>query len=97
MLAQLCSFMLQPQGVPGTQLVQLQTALSQQMNKPAILLEPLGSALRQTATQKKLVTSIQKRFHKKLLESLTTSLHRLCSPPVPIRATDRCPPHATQQ
>ena len=55
------------------QLVQLQTTLPQQMNKPAFLLKPLGSSLRQSTTQKKLVTSIQKRFHKQLLDSLTTS------------------------
>ena len=56
------------------QLVQLQTTLSLQMNKPAFLLKPLGSALRQKNTQKKRVTTIQRHFHKQLLESLTTSL-----------------------
>ena len=55
------------------QLVQLQTTLSLQMNKPAFLLQPLGSALRQKTTQKKLVTKIHRHFHKQLLESLTTS------------------------
>ena len=55
------------------QLVQLQTTLSLQMNKPAFLLKALDSALRQKATQKKRVTTIQRHFHKQLLESLTTS------------------------
>ena len=50
------------------QLVQLQTTLSQQMNKPALLIKPLGAALRQNATRKKLVSSIQQHFHKQLLE-----------------------------
>ena len=54
-------------------LVQLQTTLSLQMNKPAFLLTPLGSALRQKTTQKKRVTTIQRHFHKQLFESLTTS------------------------
>ena len=43
------------------------------MNKPAFLLTPLGSALRQKTTQKKRVTTIQGHFHKQLLASLTTS------------------------
>ena len=43
------------------------------MNKPAFLLKPLGSALRQKATQKKRVTTIQRQFHKQLLESLSAS------------------------
>ena len=55
------------------QLVQLQTTLSLQMNKPALLLKPLGSALRQKTTQKKRVTTFQRHSHKQLLESLTTS------------------------
>ena len=51
---------------PGlrAQLVQLQTTLSQQMDKPALLLKP--PALRKNTTQKSLVTSIQKRLHKSL-------------------------------
>ena len=53
------------------QLVQLQTTFSLQMNKPALLLMPLDAALRQNATQKKLVSSIQHYFHKQLLESLS--------------------------
>ena len=48
------------------QLVQLQ------MKLPAFLLKPLGAALRQNVTQKKLVSSIQQHF-KQLRESLTTS------------------------
>ena len=37
----------------GAQLLQFQTTLLQQTNKPVFLLEPLGAALRQKATQKK--------------------------------------------
>ena len=55
------------------QLEQLQTTLSLPMNKTTFLLKPLGSALRQNATQKKRITTIQQHFHKQLLESLTTS------------------------
>ena len=53
------------------QLVQLQTTFLLQMNKPAFLLKPLGSALRQKATQKKRVTTIQRHFYKQLFDSLT--------------------------
>ena len=57
------------------QLVQLQTTLSLEMSKPAFFLKPLGAVLRQKLlTQKKKVTSIQRHFHKRLLESLTTTL-----------------------
>ena len=55
------------------QLVQLQTTLSLQMNKPAFLLKPLGAGLRHKATQKKRVTTIQRHFHKQLYDSLTTT------------------------
>ena len=55
------------------QLVQLQTTLSLQMNKPTFLLKPLGAALRQKATQKKRVTTIQRHFHKQLLDSFTNT------------------------
>ena len=55
-------------------LVQLQTTLSLQMNKPAFLLKPLGAAIRQKATQKKRVaTTIQRYFHKQQLERLTAT------------------------
>ena len=54
------------------QLVQPQITLSQQMNKPALLLKPLGPALRTSTTKKRLVTSIQKHLHKHLLESHAT-------------------------
>ena len=53
------------------QLVQLQTTLSQQMNKPAFL--PLGPAFFFNTTQKGLVTSIQKHLHKQLIERNATS------------------------
>ena len=80
------------------QLVQLQTTLSQQINEPAFLLEPLDSALRKSTTQKmKLVTSIQKRFHKQLLGSFTTSPGRSSHPPLPLCAAHWSSPHAIQQ
>ena len=55
------------------QLVQLQTTCSPQMKKPAFFLKPLGAALRQKAPQKMRVTTIQRHFHKQLLDSLTTT------------------------
>ena len=78
------------------QLFRLQTTLSQQMNQPALLLKPLGPALRTNTTQKRLVTNIQKHLHKQLLESHATSpisqaiLLSVCAP-------HWCPPHAAQQ
>ena len=53
------------------QLAQLQTTLSQQMNKPTFLLKPLGAALRQKNTQKKQVSTIQRNIHKQFYNSLT--------------------------
>ena len=55
------------------QLAQLQNALPLQKDKPTFLLKPLGAALRQKATQKKRVTTIQRHFHKQLLESFTNT------------------------
>ena len=52
------------------QLAQLQTTLSQQMNKPTFLLKPLGAALRLKTTQKKQVSTIQRSIHKQLYNSL---------------------------
>ena len=54
-----------------TQLAQLQTTLSLQMNKPAFLLKPLGGALRFKTTQKKQVSTTQRNLHKQLYDSLT--------------------------
>ena len=51
------------------QLTQLQSTISQQMNKPTFQLKPLGAALRQT-TQKKQVSTIQRNTHKQLFDSL---------------------------
>ena len=42
------------------QLAQLQSTLSQQMNKPTFQLKPLGAALRLQTTQKKQVSTIQR-------------------------------------
>ena len=53
------------------QLAQLQTTLSQQMNKPTFLLKPLGAALRLKNTQKKQVSTIQRNTHKQLYNSHT--------------------------
>ena len=76
-------------------LVQLQTTLSLQMNKPAFLLKPLEAALRQKATQKKRVTTIQRHFNKQLLESLsTTPVDRAV---LLSQSTSHSSPHAAQQ
>ena len=53
------------------QLAQLQTTLSQQMNKPTFQVKPLGAALRQKNTQKKQVSTIQRNIHKQFYNSLT--------------------------
>ena len=53
------------------QLAQLQTTLSQQMNKPTFQLKPLGAALRLKSTQKKQVSTIQRNIHKQFCNSLT--------------------------
>ena len=53
------------------QLTQLQSAISQQMNKPTFQLKPLGAALRLQTTQKKQVSTIQRNIHKQLYNSLT--------------------------
>ena len=53
------------------QLTQLQSTISQQMNKPSFQLKPLGAALRLQTTQKKQVSTIQRNIHKQLYNSLT--------------------------
>ena len=53
------------------QLAQLQTSLSQQMNKPTFLLKPLGAALRLKTTQKIQISTIQRNIHKQFYNSLT--------------------------
>ena len=53
------------------QLTQLQSTISQQMNKPTFQLKPLGAALRLQTTQKKQVSTIQRNIHKQLYNSLT--------------------------
>ena len=56
-----------------TQLAQLQTTLSLQMNKPAFQLKPLGAALRLKTPQKKQLSTIQRNLHKQLYDSLTNT------------------------
>ena len=53
------------------QLTQLQSTISQQMNKPSFQLKPLGAALRLQTTQKKKASTIQRNIHKQLYNSLT--------------------------
>ena len=53
------------------QLTQLQSTLSQQMNKPTFQLKPLGAALRLQTTEKKQVSTIQRNIHKQFYNSLT--------------------------
>ena len=53
------------------QLTQLQSTISQQMNKPTFQLKPLGAALRRQTTRKKQVSTIQRNIHKQLYNSLT--------------------------
>ena len=53
------------------QLTQLQSTLSQQMNKPTFQLKPLGAALRLQTTKKKQVSTIQRNIHRQFYNSLT--------------------------
>ena len=53
------------------QLTQLQSTLSQQMNKPTFQLKPLGAALRLQTTQKKQVSTIQRNIHRQFYNSFT--------------------------
>ena len=57
--------------LPRAQLTQLQSTISQQMNKPTFQLKPLGAALRLQTTQKKQVSTIQRNIHKQFYNSLT--------------------------
>ena len=50
------------------QLTQLQSTLSQQMNKPTFQLQPLGAALRLQTTQKKQVSTIRRNIHEAILQ-----------------------------
>ena len=62
------------------QLAQLQSTLSQQMNKPTFQLKALGAALRLKTTQKKQVSTIQRKIHKQFYNSFTdTPLNKLSS------------------
>ena len=53
------------------QLTQLQSTISQQMNKPTFQLKPLGAAPRLQTTQKKQVSTIQRNIHNQPDNSLT--------------------------
>ena len=57
--------------LPRAQVTQVQSTLSQQMNKPSFQLKPLGAALRRQTTQKKQVSTIQRNIHKQFFNSLT--------------------------
>ena len=71
------------------QLVQLQTTLLQQVNKPALLLKPLGPALRTNTTQKRLLSNIQ--MHPFLSQSAPrTGAHLLQPNSEAYEAEDRC-------
>ena len=52
------------------QLAQLQSTLSQQMNKPTFQLKPLGAALRLQTTQNKQVSTIQRNIHRQFYNRL---------------------------
>ena len=62
-----------PTPILRTQLHQLQVTLSQQMDKPSLLLKSLGVALRTHGSQKTLVNTIQQVTHQQLLNSLSTN------------------------
>ena len=62
------------------QLTQLQSTLSQQMNKPTFQLKHLGAALRLQTAQKKQVSTIQRTFtNNSTTASLTHPLNKLSS------------------
>ena len=50
------------------QLTQLQSTISQQMNKPTFQLKPLGAALRLQTTQKKQVSTIQRSIQQTTIQ-----------------------------
>ena len=50
------------------QLTQLQSTISQHMNKPTFQLKPLGAALRLQTTQKKQVSTIQKEHSQTIIQ-----------------------------
>ena len=76
------------------QLAQVQSTLSQQMNKPTFLLKPLGAALRLKTTQKKQVSTIQKTYTNNaiLLSQYTshTGAHLMQPSSEAYEAEDRC-------
>ena len=57
--------------ISRAQLTQLQSTISQQMNKPTFSHKQLGAALRLQTTKKKQVSTIQKNIHKQLYNSFT--------------------------
>ena len=62
-----------PTPILRSQLHQLQVTLSQQMDKPSLLLKSLGVALRTHGSQKIPVNTIQQVTHQQLLTSLSTN------------------------
>ena len=79
------------------QLAQLQSTLSQQMNKPTFQLKPLGAALRLQTTQKKQVSTIQRNIHRQFYNSLTDTPTEQAISPFTIYITHWCAPHAAKQ
>ena len=51
------------------QLLQLQSTLAHPMNTPALLLKPLGAALRTHGIQRTLVSAIQRTAHKQIMQA----------------------------
>ena len=59
--------------LPG-QLLQLQATLAHHMNTPALLLKPIGAALRTNGIQRTLVSAIQRTAHNQILETFDDNL-----------------------
>ena len=57
-----------------------QSTLAHQMNKPALLLKPLGAALRTHQTQKTLVNATQRTTHKQIMETFNDNPHPKSDP-----------------
>ena len=62
-----------PHTIPRSQLHHIQVTLSQQMDKPSLLLKSLGVALPTHESQKTLVNMIRQVTHQQLLTSLSTN------------------------
>ena len=79
------------------QLLHLQSTLAQQMDTPALLLKPLGAALRTHGTQKKLVGAIQRNAHKQIMDSHVTNPIQRAILISQTAKKYRCAPTATQK